>query len=64
MFVFVSVMYLIEGVVGKFCVEIFSCIKMNSVIEEDKIVVNHVDVSSCGISLWKKFVFSNFNLKG
>lgn len=46
----------IEGVSGKFCVEIFSCIRINRVIVEDKIVVNHVDVSSWGISLWKNFI--------
>lgn len=57
MFVFVNTVDLIEGAVGKFCVEIFSCIKINSVIEEDRIVVNHVDVSSCGISLWKILFF-------
>lgn len=53
---------LIEGVDGNFCIEIFSSIKVNKMIIEDK-TVNHVDVSSCGISLWK-IIISNFNLKG
>lgn len=43
--------------------EIFSCISTNSVIMVDRIVMNHVDVSSCGIPLWK-ILFSDFNLKG
>lgn len=55
-------MDLIEGVDGNFCIEIFSSIKVNKMIIEDK-TVNHVDVSSCGILLWK-IIISNFNLKG
>jgi len=45
-------MYLIDftdGVWGKLWSEIFSCIRINSVIVVDSTVVNHVDVSSCGI---------------
>lgn len=30
----------------------------------DRIVIDHVDVSSCGIFIKEKFAFSVFNLKG
>lgn len=60
---FVSSVGLIEGASGNSCVEILSCIKTNRVIVDDRIVMNHVDVSSCGMSLWKN-LFSNFSLKG
>lgn len=52
-----------EGAAGKVWEEIFNWNKINSVIIEETIVINHVDVSSCGISLWR-FLVSNFNLKG
>lgn len=52
-----------EGDVGKVCEDILSWNRMNSVIIEEIIVINHVDVSNCGISLWRLEV-SNFNLKG
>lgn len=42
---------LFDGLVKKFCEVIFNCIRINSVVEEANITVNHVDVSSCGISL-------------
>lgn len=38
-----------EGVCGKLYSETFSCIRIKSVIVVDRTVVNHVDVSSCGI---------------
>lgn len=50
-------MDLIDGLSGKLIVEIFSCISTNSVIMVDRIVINHVDVSSCGIPLWKNIIF-------
>lgn len=46
-------MDLIEGVDGNFCIEIFSSIKVNKMIVEDK-TVNHVDV-------WY-IVMENYNL--
>lgn len=42
-----------DGGSGKVCEEIFSWNKINRVIIDDTIVINHVDVSSCGISLWR-----------
>lgn len=50
-------MVLFIGLRGKICELIFSCININSVIEDDNIIVNHVDVSNCGISLWKIYIF-------
>lgn len=38
-----------DGVCEKVNSETFSCIRINSVIVVDRTVVNHVDVSSCGI---------------
>lgn len=38
-----------DGVCGKIWSEIFNCIRVKSVIMVDKTVINHVDVSSCGI---------------
>lgn len=52
-----------EGAAGKVWEEIFNWNRINSVIIEETIVINHVDVSSCGMSLWR-FMVSNFNLKG
>lgn len=52
-----------EGAAGKVWEEIFNWNRIKSVIIEETIVMNHVDVSSCGISLWRLLV-SNFNLKG
>lgn len=52
-----------EGVAWKVWDEIFNWNRINNVIIEEIIVMNHVDVSSCGISLWR-FMISNFNLKG
>lgn len=40
-----------SGLEGKSCFEIFSCIMINSVKSMEKIVISHVDVSSCGIPL-------------
>lgn len=56
-------MILGEGDAGKVCEDNFNWNKMNSVIIEEMMVMNHVDVSSCGMSLWR-FKVSNFNLKG
>lgn len=33
--------------------ESFSCNRIKSVAVEERAVINHVDVSSCGISLWR-----------
>lgn len=51
-------MVLFIGLRGKFCELILSCISVNSVIEDDAMIVNHVDVSNCGISLWEIFISS------
>lgn len=40
-----------SGLEWKVCFEIFNCIIMNRVRAVDRIVIDHVDVSSCGISL-------------
>lgn len=40
---------LIVGVCGKLWSEILSCIRINSVVAVASTVVDHVDVSSCGI---------------
>lgn len=40
---------LIDGLCGKLWSEIFSCMRIKSVAAVDRIVINHVDVSSCGI---------------
>lgn len=48
---------------GKVCEEIFSWNKINSVIIDEIMVINHVEVSNCGISLWRLNI-SNFSLKG
>lgn len=56
-------MILGEGGAGKVCEDSFSWNRINSVTVEEIMVMNHVDVSSCGIPLWR-FKVSNFNLKG
>lgn len=43
--------------------EIFNCIIINRVKTIGRIVISHVDVSSCGISL-RRGRSSVFNLKG
>lgn len=45
------------------CFEIFSCIIINRVRNIERMVIDHVDVSSCGISL-RRGESSVFNLKG
>lgn len=42
-----------EGVSGNVCDEIFSWNKINRVIIDEIIVINYVDVFSCGILLWR-----------
>lgn len=38
-----------SGLGWKMCFEIFSCITINRVRIIDRMVISHVDVSSCGI---------------
>lgn len=52
-----------SGLGWKVCFEIFSCIIMNRVRIIDRMVIDHVDVSSCGIPL-RRGGSSVFNLKG
>lgn len=47
-----------SGLEWKECFETFNCIMINRVRTMEKIVISHVDVSSCGISLRRGLVLS------
>lgn len=47
-----------SGLEWKVCFETFNCIMINRVIIIEKIVISHVDVSSCGISLRRGWALS------
>lgn len=47
-----------SGLEWKVCFEIFSCIMINRVRVIERMVMSHVDVSSCGISLRRGLILS------
>lgn len=47
-----------SGLEWKVCFEIFSCIMINRVRVIERMVMSHVDVSSCGISLRRRLILS------
>lgn len=47
-----------SGLGWKECFETFNCIMINRVRTMERIVISHVDVSSCGISLRRGLVLS------
>lgn len=47
-----------SGLEWKECFETFNCIRINRVRAMERIVMNHVDVSSCGIPLRRGLILS------